>query len=220
MKLTFRGAKGSQHPPFSHCWGSTFHFPLGRNWKCEKSTKSLKSFRPHSELLQSGADLSVQTKWNFQLSCHNLPPKARMGNSAELPSVEPETETETETAAATGSWKELNRTTTTTVDTFNDYCRPLKITSKTFAHKAASGIHSTAGETLCRILSRLQLLILSQLLGPRFAFGRRSFHQQFALQSPNFQFNWRSERFPNSPNQKGFAKDASVSLCYGMPQEF
>jgi len=66
----------------------------------------------------------------------------------------------------------------------------------------------------------LQLLILSQLLGPRFAFGRRSFRQQFALQSPNFQFNWRSERFPNLPNQKGFAKDASVSLCYGMLQEF
>lgn len=29
-----------------------------------------------------------------------------------------------------------------TVDTFNDYCRPLKITSKSFAHKAASGIHA------------------------------------------------------------------------------
>lgn len=83
-----------------------------------------------------------------------------------------------------------------TVDTFNDYCRPLKITSKSFAHKAASGIHARQeknpkgdarrGETLCRILSQLQLLILSQQ--SRYSLFL-SLAQHLAMKSPKFKFN-------------------------------
>lgn len=117
----------------------------------------------------AGNRISVaKTKWNFQLSCHKLasqappvaaPRKLEWGILLsclcwEGSALEPEKacweqrKAEKSTTTMSGMTGTTGTTTTTTVDTFNDYCRPLKITSKTFAHKAASGIHSTASETL------------------------------------------------------------------------
>lgn len=98
---------------------------------------------------------SNKTKWNFQLSCQqHTPPQSRvapgMGDSAEspLPAPVPADAQKLERCSSISSsstwdsrrWK--GAAGRHTVDTFNDYCRPLKITSKSFAHKAASGIHA------------------------------------------------------------------------------
>lgn len=142
-------------------------------------------------------------KWNFQLSCQqHTPPRRRvasdgMGDSAESPSPvqlslsDPQKLERCSSFSSSSTWiGESVEGGRHTVDTFNDYCRPLKITSKSFAHKAASGIHATnpkgKGETLCRILSQLQLLILSQQ--SRYSLFL-SLAQRLAMKSQKFKFN-------------------------------
>lgn len=129
--------------------------------KVDEKSKKFSVFLSRSPSLSVSPSLPLsscagETKWNFQLSCQqHTPPRRRvasdgMGDSAESPSPVQLSLSDTQKLERCSSFSSSSTWIGEsvgggrhTVDTFNDYCRPLKITSKSFAHKAASGIHAT-----------------------------------------------------------------------------